>query len=178
MAREDLIPIEYPEDPQRCQAHTGARQCTFKRIEGADFCGAHKGSAHKHFQEKASLSNYRLTVYQGRLLDKKGSSEIKSLRDEIGILRILMEERLNQCKTDVDLMINAGVIGDLTMKIEKLVTSCHKLEGSMGELLDKQALIQFANEMISIIGEEVKDPEVVDKIASKLLGRMETYEGV
>jgi len=45
------------------------------------------------------------------------------------------------------------VIANLVDKIEKTVASCHKLDASMGQLMDKQALIQFADTVIAAIAE-------------------------
>jgi hypothetical protein len=66
-------------------------------------------------------------------------------------------------------MLNSGAIGDMVLKIEKLVSSCHKLEGLMGQLLDKQAILQFAGEVIDIIGEECADTTIVEKIGGRIM---------
>ena len=81
-----------------------------------------------------------------------------------------MEERLNKCSDATDLILQSGPISDLVMKIEKVVASCHKLEGQMGTLLDKQAILQFAQAVISIIASELEGQEaIIDAIATKIL---------
>ena len=59
---------------------------------------------------------------------------------------MILEEVLNKCKDSKDLILKSSVISDLVVKVEKLVSSCHKMEGSMGQLLDKSAILQFAAE--------------------------------
>ena len=161
-----LIPkAPYPEHPDRCQGiKHGQGQCTNLKASHSSFCLCHGGNAGIQAAERKSISNYRLTKWQARLEDKANQVSIKSRRDEIGILRVLMEETLNKCQTDMDLILQCSKIADLAMKIEKLVASCHKLEGSMGKLMDKSAILQFAAEIVEIIGQELQGDEA--KISS------------
>lgn len=156
-----LIPkAPYPEHPDRCQGiRQGQGQCTNLSEVHSIFCLCHGGNKAEEVITKKRIGNYRLTKWQARLEEKAEQSEIKSLRDEIGILRVIMEEVLNKCQSDMDLILQSGKIADLAMKIEKLVASCHKLEGSMGKLMDKAAILQFASEVVEIIGEELKGDE-------------------
>lgn len=96
---------------------------------------------------------YKLLKWQERVSQFAEHSEAKNLRDEIGILRMMLEERLNMCTDSQELMMHSSVISSLVEKIERTVLSCHKLEDSMGSLLDKSILIQFADRVISIVSE-------------------------
>ena len=102
------------------------------------------------------------------------SDNVKDLRDEILILRMLLQEFINnRCKTPNDLIVFSSPIADLVMKVTTVVEKCHKLEGSMGELLDKQAILQFAGEVIKVIGEVFKDqPDKVSDVADQLMKRL------
>jgi hypothetical protein len=87
-----------------------------------------------------------------------------------------MEDRLNRCEDEADLLLQSHTISDLVMKIDKVVKSCHQLEGSMGQLLDKQAILQFASEVIGVIsialeGQEDKISEIADGIVT-IVGRI------
>lgn len=79
-----------------------------------------------------------------------------------------MEERMATCHDATDLILQSGPISDLVMKIEKVVGSCHKLEGAMGQLLDKQAILLFASQVIQIISEHITDAALVNLIADKI----------
>jgi hypothetical protein len=167
---EDIKRVPYPEHPNRCQGMGKGNQCCFFAVEGGTNCLMHGGGKQLASIRAKNLKNYQLTMFRARLERHSGSTEIKSLRDEIGILRMIMEERLNRCKDETDLILQSGPIADLVVKIDKLVSSCHRLEGSMGELLDKTSILQFANVIISIIGDEVGDyPEVMNKVADRIL---------
>jgi hypothetical protein len=92
----DIKQSPYPEHPDRCQGiRHGQGQCTNLSEQHSSFCLCHGGNRGGQVKEAKALSNYRLTKWQARLDDKTQQSELKSLRDEIGILRVVMEEQLN-----------------------------------------------------------------------------------
>lgn len=165
----EIIKVE-EDDPNRCQCTTTQYgQCMNKAVPESDFCICHGGNHAIEKRNKEAMKNYVLTKFQARIERHKGAPDIKSLRDEVAILRMLMEERLNHCKDDLDLILQSGPISDLVMKIDKLVNSCHKLEGSLGQLLDKQAVLQFASQVISVITENLDDPVKIDLISTGIL---------
>jgi len=173
----------YPEHPGRCQAVNSQGQCPNlgARLDEDDaahrgpFCMAHGGNHAVNAQKKERVRNYQLTVarFRAQLDEKADSVGIKSLREEIAILRICLEERLNKCHDAMDLILQSGSISDMVMKINTVVQSCHKLEGSMGHLLDKQAILQFAQAVIGIISREIiDDPEKINIIADAILSEL------
>jgi len=164
----DNIRLVEADSPNRCQAVTPKGQCNGAAAEGSKFCMMHGGNKAGEAKVKQSLRNYQLTRFNARLQQLGDSGEIKSLRDEIAILRMLMEERLNQCRDQMDLIYQSGPISDLVLKIEKVVTSCHKLELSTGSLLDKQAIMQFGSEMISLISTHITDEVVLSRISEAI----------
>lgn len=166
---------EYESHPNRCQAVNAQGQCRNLGIQLPDGtrtqnCLAHGGNKQVAKREAEGLRNYRLTKWNAKVQRFGNQPDIKSLRDEIGILRLLMEERLNRCNDAQDLILQSAPISDMVMKIEKVVASCHKLEGSMGLLLDKQALLQFAQKVISIVASVLEGQEEnIDAIADGIL---------
>jgi len=130
--------------------------------EGSTLCYAHRPPNH-------SLKNYHLAKWNQRISDKANSPHIKSLRDEIGILRMLLEEKLQSCTNNTELILQSGPIANLIEKIERVVISCHKLEGSMNLLMDKAQLLQFASRVVEIIGSCVQDQATLDQISEKIL---------
>ena len=53
-------------------------------------------------------------------------------------------------------------------KIEKLVKSIHELDKDLNQLLDKQILIQYAEQIITIIGNHVEDEDARFAIAKEI----------
>jgi hypothetical protein len=172
MEKEEIQRMESADDPERCQATMKRGQCEFKGLllsdkTRASYCKLHGGNRSEMGLETASLRQYRLGQWQSKLERFADSPILKDLRDEIGILRVLLEERLLQAQTASELVLMSGPISDLIMKIEKVVASCHKLEGSMGQHLDKAAILQLAGKLTAIMSIHLKDdPEMLDRIGS------------
>ncbi len=157
--------IEFDADPERCQATMKFGQCINKITPGSTTacCAVHGGVVRK------SMRNYHTSKWNARIQAHAESDFVKSLREEIGILRMILEETLERCVLPVDLVLQSGVISDLILKVEKVVVSCHRLEGSMGELLDKQTIMQFAANIITIIEKVVDNKVTVRLISDKIL---------
>ena len=162
------------DSPHRCQGmEARGGQCMNRGMEiskgkYAKNCSIHGGASEARVAEKQSNNMYRLAKYGSRIGEFASHTQVKGLRDEIGILRMLLEERLNKCQDNDELLLSSNVLSDLVMKIQSVVTSCHKLEASMGQLLDKQQLIQFAESMITVICSEIQDPDLLARLAHKI----------
>jgi hypothetical protein len=164
--------VDSEDDPRRCQCVIPKKgQCINLSVPGSQYCAAHGGNKAFQDEQKKSMLNYKLEQWRWKqdLEDKLHSSDLKSLRDEIAILRVLMEERLNLCTSPADLVINSAAIADLVTKIERTVISCHKLEGSLGQLLDKNDIILLASTIIQIVNEEIEDKTMVQSVANRIV---------
>ena len=173
----------YPEHPGRCQSVNSQGQCPLLGVllpdeTRAKWCKAHGGARVAQLAKKESLNNYRLTKWKARLDEKVEAAGIKSLREEIGILRVCLEERLNSCQDAHDLILQSGPIADMVSRIERVVTSCHKLEGSMGQLMDKQQLLSFAQIIIGIIATNLEGQEgLMSSIADQIITELGNMTG-
>ena len=162
------------DDPNRCQHFIPTQgQCNLKACPGSQYCPAHGGNKSVQAAEKKSLRNYQLNKFRTRTAELGNSSEILSLKDEIGILRLLIEEKINQCHDNTDLLLMAGPLSDLIMKVDRVVTSCNKLESKLGNFLDKTAILNFAQQIIKIICNNVDDELVIEKISEEISQIME-----
>lgn len=166
----------------RCDFNiTNGDQCGNLAEPGVTRCGMHGANKQLGSQENKSLRLYRLAKFQTRVNDFSDHSKIKSLREEIAILRVLLEEKINHCDDTHSLLMSSGPISDLIMKIEKVVASCHRLESSLGNLLDKTRIKQIANELLNSVANRVNefigDPEIIEQllesIANDLLKTLE-----
>lgn len=154
----------------QCEEVTGyGHQCRKEAEEGSRFCLHHAGNRAVEAGESDRLSNYRLQIYQQRLADKAGSPQLKSLKDEIGILRMMIETRLNACSDEMDLMMQSSSIATMVTQVEKLVSSCHRMDELTKNTLDRSELATFANQVLNIIQKHVTDADALDTIASELL---------
>jgi len=158
------------DDPTRCQAVIKTKgQCRNKAVEGGRYCMSHGGNSMVQAQSKENIRRYRIAKWQSRMNEFADDPGVKSLRDEIAVLRLMLEERLNMCHDSHELVLQSHLISDLVIKIEKLVSSCHRLEGSMGQLLDKQAILQFASSVVEVISKYIEDEQLLNLVADEII---------
>ncbi len=162
--------------PQRCQGTNTHGQCNNKAMENSNFCPAHGGNRGRDIAKKKELRNYRLARFNARLIELGNNDGIMSLRDEIAVLRVILEEKWNMAKDTHDLMLMSGPLSDLVVKIEKLVTSANRLESKLGNYLNKTKILQFAQIIIQIIGQHVNDENTLETIAEEILTALQKEE--
>lgn len=156
----------------KCQ-HVNRRsgQCPREALPGDSRCELHTYSD----PEKDDKRIYHLTEHQRRLRHAELSQheDLKSLREELGICRMILEERLNAVKTEVDLLAACGSLNTLLLTIEKLASSCHKLDQSVGTLLAKPTLLKVANDIVQILLVELEHipgyERIVDNVSQKII---------
>lgn len=165
------------DDPARCQATYANGQCHHKRVEGTEYCPIH-GGGKVHSTARAKIARqYNVAKWNARIGEFAGHDAVKTLREEIGIIRLLVETVLSQCNTSMDLLLYSSKISDLVSKVESLVRNCHKLESSMGLLLDKQAAMQLSGEIVEIISRRISDEATVEAIAADIANALVRMEG-
>jgi hypothetical protein len=166
------------DSPLRCQGISKMGQCPYKRMSGSEYCPMHGGPSIGNATAIASKKLYQLTKWRAQLDAFSEGDAVKSLREEIGILRITMQETLNMCQNANDLLMYSSKIGDLALKIEKLVSSCHRLETSSGMLLDRNAAMEIGTSIVQIISSHIKDDEVIEKISAEIIQKVVTLNTV
>lgn len=160
-----------PDDsPVRCQGRGGSKgQCPFKQVEGSKYCPMHGGTAAVRAKEEEKKRIYRLQQYAERVGEIADHDQVKSLREEIGIARIVLEQLVNQCTDQMTIILHSSRIADLVTRIQKLVESCHRLEQSTGMLLDKAAALHLASVIVGIISKHVEETDTIDQISSEIV---------
>lgn len=156
-----------PDDPTCCQGLNKFGPCNLQAVAGQRFCRLHFGIGHKIAEQK-NVRNYRLNKYQHRINEFADNDSLKNLHEEIGILRMLLEETINKCQSDTELLLYSTKISDLVVKIEKLVASCHKLELATGQLVDKSTMMFLGDVIIQIIG-EVCPPDKIQDVSERIM---------
>lgn len=167
MADSKFVRCE-PDNPNRCQGMAAKSQCPYLAAPGSNFCAMHGGHAAIKSAEAARKRVYNLSKWQGRIAEHANHEQAKSLREEIGILRILLEAIMEMCKDQNDLLMYSNKISDLAMKLEKLVSSCNRLEEKTGMLLDKHAALRIATQIVNIIGVHISDENVLEAVANQI----------
>lgn len=157
------------DDPRRCQAVLPTvGQCRNKAVEGSSYCYAHGGNKGEEKLKRERMNNFRLNMHKERAEELSGSDKLTSLKDEVTLLRILIEERWNHCSSDQELLLSSGPLSDLIMKSSALVEKCHKLDSKLGNLLDRSKVMQFAQVIIEIISQNVTDEKILESISNSI----------
>ena len=164
------------DDPNRCQGATAVGQCTKLSVEGKDRCPMHQGAISRI--NKDLINGYQLTKWEARLSRLADTNGVRSLRSEIGILKMTLESVVQRCNTDEDLIEQSNKMMALVEKIEKVVLSCNRLEKTTGMMLDKSAALQIAGNICSIIGDHIDDPEVIERITTQIIEQVLNIENV
>jgi hypothetical protein len=169
--QKKLEKVKDPYDPNRCQGMIRNNQCPFVKEPGEEFCQVHinKAAVIEEVHLNKSLRNYHLAKWQSRVNEFADHSEVKSLREEIGISRMILENILDRCHDSHDLFLYANKISDHVSKIERIVVSCHRLEQSTGSLLDKTMVLQIANTIIEILSRHIDSVDILEKVSEEII---------
>ncbi len=160
-----------PADPRRCKYSYPHEQCWREAEPGCEYCLAHGGKS-TALAEDTRLYHLAEVDSRTRLAELSSHERIKSLREEIALVRILIEKRMNMIKTEADLLSACGPINNMLLTLEKLIKSCHALEQSLGELLSKQSVVRLGQSICEIVIEELQGieghEEIIDRIVERL----------
>lgn len=166
----ELERVNVVDDPRRCRGATRMGQCWNVSVEGARYCPA----CAKTDLVEVNRRSYLLTDprFQTRMAELGEADEIKSLRDEVAIARMLIEERLNAIKGNDDLFTATGAINSLLLTVEKLVSRAHILEQNLGQLYHRSTIVQLMQAVVEIIDDEVRSLpgglEAKDRIVKRI----------
>jgi len=176
MAKHKIEKVDRADSPDRCQAVNKWGQCLNKATVEGGYCPAHGGNKALNNIKKEKQRLYNLTKYRARLDELDGDNQnVKNLREEIGVLRIVMESVINQCDGPTDVLIHAPKISDLATKIGKLVTQCHGIDKSLGQYMDKNDIVQIAQEFVQVISGIVTDPTDLSEIIEGIKDVLERH---
>jgi len=135
-----------PADPQRCQAAMAGEQCRGVKLEGSDYCRIH--SSGRRLQERGLRQYYFVKAQdRARLAAFAEHDDIKSLRDEIAVTRMMIEGLWNSAQSNAEQLAVYGRVNSHILTLEKLVKTCNQIEERLGSLLAKPTLLRVGQEI-------------------------------
>jgi hypothetical protein len=137
----------------QCEYITSTGQCPHEAISPGRFCQAHSATS-----AKTMMNQYRIACSQlGDSPERHAKADqLKSISGEIVIMRSLLESRLNMIENPAEMVAAMPMLKEYALAVEKLATSCHTMDVKIGNLLDKQALMNLAREIIAIIETNIR----------------------
>lgn len=167
--------VKDPTDPQRCQASSQSYgQCPFKALPETKYCPRHGGIQAEKRNEAKGERLYMLAEWATRFGRQADHPKLKSLREEVAVLRMTLEARLNKCKDEEELAMRAGGVVELVRELAKTVRTCHALEMSMGTVLDKPQAEAWVTEIGAILANYIEDPAILQMIAEDIIASLES----
>jgi hypothetical protein len=159
------------DDPNRCQSlsHRGTAQCLYKAVPNSDYCPRHGGNKQQESNNQTNLHNIRLTFSRGsRIKELTQGPSVKTLYDEIAVLRFQLEDLLNAYGNDpVELRLRSPLISQMVINITKTVEACQKLEERQGEHLDA-IQIEWLTDAICDVVVNYVDEERIESVVQEL----------
>lgn len=166
--------------PQRCSP-TDPHACDFcgefLAIPGLPNCPLHNINGDLEVQRN-DLYALKKTAVAARLALMKGHPESRSLANELGILRITLEETINKCDDAYDLVMNEAAISRLVTAIQSALVANQKLEEKVGELLSVDDVITLVQMFFEIIKDYVTSAEDQEAIANRISEILQNKEYV
>ncbi len=165
-----------PDDQNRCQGVTGDGQCQYLAGEGGKFCNYHsKGGVSRNKQkrdvERYLIQDEELRKAYNRQKDDKG---YLSLKEEIYLIHVLLEKRMNMIKDDATCMMAVGPVTQLVQRLESMKISLMKIQQQLGLVLGKDELRQLAHTIADILSEELDGIDDKEKRMENICERLFT----
>ena len=155
----------------RCEFTYSAGQCVEEAIDGCRYC-----SLHTHIDpERAQKRLYNLLKFKYRTrYEEIGEHDaLRSLRDEVAIAKMMLEESFNSIQNDSEFLASRADIAHQLATIEKLTASMLKMETSLGTLISKPTLLKLTSDIVKILLDKLRDipnhEMLIDEISAEIL---------
>lgn len=157
-----------PGSPNQCEAIIATGQCHYQVVPGFKFCPMHAGQSIAA-AKRASKSAYEFGKWQAQIEKFTEHESIKSLRAEVGVLSMLLSNVVSMCEDNHALLLNSSKIGEIVDKIHRLKPTMEKMEANAGITLDKDAVLQLADVIVTIISDFIEDPDDKTMVADRII---------
>jgi hypothetical protein len=111
---------------------------------------------------------YRLGKWQARMEEFANSTEAKRLVEELGLLRIILEETVKQAQDEDSLLFASSKILRLVDAIAKTLATGQHLEAKLNQHLTAQQLFVIAEQVLNLAVKYIPDPVQCEKLANEL----------
>ena len=154
-----------PSRENRIMSLDTCKYCDRVTEPDSEFCSSHGGKSNYTFNS----DRIRNAVSR-----KQHSDTLFSLREEVGLMRHVIESTINNNSDDESAL--AAISGLVTSQVEtlsRILTSCQKLEIVSSTVMSIEEVNVLCSDIASIISDHVDDVEVVKSIATAIDDRLE-----
>ncbi len=162
----------------RCEFTHANGQCSETAIEGGKYCSLHVSLDPEKHQKR--LYNLMKSKYRLRYEQISDHEALRSLRDEVAIAKMVMEETLNSIQNDSELLASRADLAHQATTIERLVASMVKMETSLGQLISKPTLLKIASDIVQILIVKLQGVPnhelLIDDISAEILNTIDNVK--
>lgn len=148
--------IKSPDSPDRCQGvgrHGG--QCWNQRQDGSAYC--EHCAANRVKDREGVKKQWLVEQFEKRVkMHCEAGEEVQLLRENLGQINALIAARLALVVDPGSLIANSGALAQLLTTADKITTSLVKLEQASDELLGKEALIKWGQQIAIAIRDRIE----------------------
>jgi|WetSurMetagenome_2_1015567.scaffolds.fasta_scaffold09775_7 hypothetical protein len=164
----------------RCEfTHIGAGQCNEEALEGCRYCSLHTTLDPEKQQKR--LYNLLKFKYRTRYEQIGDHEALRSLREEVAIAKMMLEESLNLIQNESEYMARRSELAQQLVTIEKLVSSMLKMETSLGTLISKPTLLKLTSDIVQILITKLQHIEgyelLIDEISAAIVKTINGVQG-
>ena len=167
---KDKPGIKATKDPEKqCQSLANGNPCYYEKVKNAKYCAMHGGQNTVKAQRKQEMYDLRKSKWLQKIADEKledfsqGKNKF-NMAEELGILRIVLQEILGQCTDITQLMRHNQKISNTISQIERLIFNSLKLDQKLGQLVSKDEMITIAQVLVNCIQVEINDAQKIKNI--------------
>lgn len=164
---KEIPEIVAEDDPRRCKGMSNGSQCLFRAVEGGDYCTIHGGNTIELKNKKKEIYDLRKTRYLQEFRRMSENSFWRSNREEVGILRVILQELLQKCESQNDIYVNASKMSDIISKINKLLETSLKIDEKLKALISEEKMYEIAQLLVDAVFKIIEDPIKCTTIAEK-----------
>ncbi len=174
----DMVRARDLDDPNRCgHMKPGEGQCVMLSVEGGTRCKVHGGGTQLQVLKKKQLRAYAKNKWAAQISENANDSEIKSLREELGIARIMLDQLLQRCNDSHDLLMMSTPIDNMLKTINLIQKTSHTIEKDLDNMVGPDTLNKFSEALFTIIMDEIEDVNIINRIAMKLGRELSKIQG-
>ena len=120
-----------------------------RALPGDKYCATHGG---RDKLTPALSQRYDLTDAKmaARITMLNTPEDIYTLRDEIAMVRAMLERHLNRIQTDDELIRATPILNQLMLTLERLVKTSSDIEQRLGELMSREEAMTLARELVKL----------------------------
>lgn len=149
---------------------TGKR-CKKDPIAGTLFCGKHTRSPGGRPTTTGKQSKYTCEALGGSIDKFRNDPDIKCLRDEVAVLRALLENIMGKLVDDPTQLADVSpALMELCNNIGKQVERLVKIEDGLKLNVSVVDIHMMVNQVVEILTEEIGEESVLEKLKKRLAG--------